>query len=733
MTAAPAAAVAQNAPYPGAYSGPAFDPYASPEALGQQMGPQQVPFPQQMLPQNGYTQQIPPMPGGINWNSFMAPIGVTPRAGVGGLFGEDVGLGEGYGWSQAFMPLFQTPGMNLTYVDVQALKYFQQTDAFGYNAALGHRWFNVARQRVYGVYASYDYQNTGDFDFNQVSFGFESLGQLWDVRANGYLVLGDQEQLVSVENLQYQQNNLVGTANYLDAYSGFDAEIGRNLTPKYPFAALRIFAGVYGFYASNGDDLIGARGRVEATLWDRVIVGGSIQCDPEYNTTANGTISILFGGGGSGQCDCPTIASRLGDPLHKNRHVVLGDRQENFVALNPTDNQPLQFLHIDSNAAAGGTGTFEAPLNTLTDPAASTDIVLLHAGSLFTGQAITLGADGQRLLGDSAAIRHTAATQFGNVPLPRANALSASPQIDLAPGGGPASSGPGAVTIAANNVEVSGLTITRPQGDGIYGNAVTGVNINRNTISAALDDGVDLDGNVSGQIRNNTVSAGVGGSADGLELETFTDGVIDSNTAIANGGYGFRTASFTGGQFTNNTATANTTGGFLFTNASGGTISNNMATGNGADGFAVDNFTGGEFSTNTASGNGVFGFRLGNLAGGQFNNNTSSGNGSFGFRVSNASGGLFSNNTATGATIAGFDFSLIQGTAVIDANTASANTGNGFNLNNGFDTGTFSNNIANNNTGQGYINTLDPVGATPRTVTNNTGAGNAGGDTFNGP
>ena len=76
--------------------------------------------------------------------------------------------------------------------------------------------------------------------------------------------------------------------------SGFDAEIGINLTPSAERMALRVFAGGYGFLDGSGNDA-GTEERVEATLFDTVIAEGSVQNDDIFGTTAYVSLSVLLG------------------------------------------------------------------------------------------------------------------------------------------------------------------------------------------------------------------------------------------------------------------------------------------------------------------------------------------------------------------------------------------------------------------------------------------------------
>lgn len=665
-----------NMPPPpaGAFGGPVYDPYG--QTLPGAVSPQPAIL------------GAPLLPGGTNWNSFGSTAGITPRVGGGTLLGEDVGLDDAMSWFQGFMPVFQVPGQNITFIDARAIKFHENTGAYGFNFEGGYRWFSPASNRIYGGYVGYDYRNNGFSEFDQIAFGGESLGPLWDVRANGYLLLSSDTSFISLTNLRYEGMNLVGTANYFDAYSGFDAEIGRNLTPASPTTDLRVFGGGYGFFSQGSPDAWGVRGRIEATWWDRVSVGGSVQYDEVFNTTFNLTVSVLFGGANhANPCGCPTITDRLGDPLHKNMQVVVGRRAERTLINNPADNMPWQILHIDSNEAAGGDGTFETPYNTLATAEAGNnaniDILLAHAGSVFTDEQIDMTFPDQRLLGDSDTVPHTVDSQFGTLTLPRANALAAKPIIN-----GPLNNIGSAITVSANDVEVSGWNIIGPDDHGIFVDQVTGFNINRNMISGAdsnllgTGDGIFVDiagiAGATGTISENMVSggnvngievSGAGGTfagtiennasngnlLDGFFISELAGGTVSGNTANGNGANGFNFTTVSSGTISNNSAAGNTVDGFNFMTFAGGSLTNNTATANTVDGFNLISFTGGAVSLNNAFLNASDGFEIGSendgvvvgtWSAGALNNNTSNFNALFGFRVNNRIGGTAAGNTA---------------------------------------------------------------------------------------
>lgn len=678
------------------------------------------------------------MPGGINWNTAAAGAGITPRFGAGYLDGEHVGLTDGYIWLEGWAPLWQTPGQNVFFVDVNTLKYNDGSDQWGFNGHGGYRWFNCQTNRIWGFYLGYDYRDVGPAEFQQISGGVESLGHLWDFRANGYWVFDNDTEVISVSPPFFVGNNIAVNTTNLDAYSGFDAEVGRNFTPNNPTLALRGFLGGYGFFNSNtSEDIWGGRARLEARWWNRFTAEAGVNYDQTFDTTVWLAGSVLLGGSRAAAANCgcpPTIVDRLADPLYKNRHIVVNQRVEQELLVNPLTDQPYFVLHIDSNNAAPGAGTFEDPFATLALAEAANnanvDILLAHAGSVFNNQQITLNVADQRFLGDGGAVPHAINSQFGNFTLPRANGQFAQPVIANTANGD-------SVTIAANNVEVAGFTITDPEDSGILVNQVTGFNINRNTISGA-DNGAGGDGQgievdvtgiagATGTIANNIVSGTT--TNNGIQIITGAgsfSGNVTQNTSTGNNSDGFDIGNVSGGNFTGNIASGNGNDGFDFDAISGGLVAQNNATTNGADGFRIGTLSGGTFSNNTASNNNNNNYEVTTMSGGQFNANTAV-NSLFlnGFAFGTASGGNISFNTALLSDDDGFVFNTISG-AIVEGNVSNNSGDDGFQITT-FNAGQFNNNQANNNAGNGFE---APAPAGTATAVGNTGVGNGANNTY---
>jgi hypothetical protein len=92
------------------------------------------------------------------------------------------------------------------------------------------------------------------------------------------------------------------------------------------------------------------------------------------------------------------------EPVMRNDYVALHRTTvTGGEPLTNTDGDPFRFVHVNSEAPAGGSGTFENPLNNVgnvEDNSQVSDIVLLYANSVFNGQSTLVLRDEQRLLGE---------------------------------------------------------------------------------------------------------------------------------------------------------------------------------------------------------------------------------------------------------------------------------------------------------------------------------------------
>jgi len=291
---------------------------------------------------------------------------IKPRLGIGHT--SSGGGFDGFTRLEGFVPLLQTPGKNLTFLEGRL--FLDNDDAnLGGNLLLGYRTYSANSHRIWGGYMSYDNRHTGHNTFNQLGLGIESLGTIWDFRVNGYLPIGDTRQGVGdagVRDIFFRRNFLIleQGQNKEAAMGGWDAEVGAKLARIGIDGDLRGYGGLYWYDAEGSSEIWGWRVRLEARPSDNFNLGLSLQNDDLFGTNLVFTVGATFPGSrpqGLGDEDDQVLA-RLAESVQRTNAIVI-DHQDDFQevsATNPETGEPYVFQHVVLGGM-GGEGTFENP------------------------------------------------------------------------------------------------------------------------------------------------------------------------------------------------------------------------------------------------------------------------------------------------------------------------------------------------------------------------------------
>jgi len=300
----------------------------------------------------------------------------------------------------------------------------------GYNLGVGFRWlhwspFPIEPERITGFSFWTDGTSTesGNF-FPQVGLSFESLGDRWDLRINGYIPVGQKSQLgdfTPTGNIGYDQNFLV-EETIADRNTSFyvaEAEIAARLLSDRDAWA---FAGPYTL-VNDDQDAAGYRAGFRGYAYPDLLLQIAVSDDDIFNTNAAFQVTWFVGRTRNNFQPACGLPDRMREPVMRNDYVALQRTQEfGGDPLTGTDGEPIRIVHVYSDAPNGGNGTFESPLNNVGDVEANSienDIVLLWSQSLFQNQSTLVLQDNQRLLGEGMGEFFIVATQEqGNVVLP---------------------------------------------------------------------------------------------------------------------------------------------------------------------------------------------------------------------------------------------------------------------------------------------------------------------------
>lgn len=418
----------------------------------------------------------------------------------------------------------------LSFIDAQVTLSDKQ--GVGYNVGTGIRFlhdtgFSPDPMRVMGVSIWADGSSTeADNFFAQGGVSWESLGDLWDFRINGYSPLGKRflrgTTFETGAPPAFIGNDLaLPTLTTSDiAFFGAEAEAARRLGDREAWG----FAGLY--LLNNGrDDTTGYQAGVRGYAVPDILVQFKVSNDDIFKTNATFALTWFVGRTRTDYCATCSVLDRLREPVMRNNYVTIQTTQiAGGNALTDVNGERIRMVHVDSSAADDGDGTFENPLNNLDAILANSgtgDIVLAHADSTFTGQNAIL-QDNQRFLGEGGGIVHSVVTaEEGTVVFPETatDALNGTkPTIFGAVGS--------AVTLAdsneVNNFLIDGNNVTTTAIFGADANGVTDPTLTNLMIQNIAGVGIDL---LAGA-RVDTDDAD--GDGDSTELRVPFDVVIDN-------------------------------------------------------------------------------------------------------------------------------------------------------------------------------------------------------------
>ena len=343
----------------------------------------------------------------------------------------------------------------------------------GVNTGLVGRRYVAGLDRIFGAYGYYDNdEDSLNYRYSQFTLGAETLGQWWDLRANGYFLNGMRENMISclgVGGNPYYSGNQIAFRGYNltdQSMGGGDAEFGVPVSPYTQW--LRAYSGIYA-YRTSQQDTFGYRGRVEAMVSNDLTLGVMFSQDRLWGTNVNATIDFKFSGfQPTRYFPNVTTRQRMLNPVQRNWRVATHTYTQgvDVAAINPLTDKPYFVTHVqqDGNKAHDGNGTYQSPFNYLPNSAPG-DIILVHGANSSPQHPITGSialADNQRLLGDGKLssvdlfVRYCN-TIYGNFNLPGTSNSGLYPFV----------SSNGDIVTLANNNEVAGLNLLNAGGSAI--------------------------------------------------------------------------------------------------------------------------------------------------------------------------------------------------------------------------------------------------------------------------
>lgn len=426
----------------------------------------------------------------VSLPAMAEPRGVSPAA-VEATLGS-VG-NEAFGSFDLFLPMLGDTD-RLLFLDARASFGSEQEIEQG-SLGLGYR-FRHANGWVYGVNGYFDYLNSRyDNGFTQIGLGVEALSQDWELRANGYLPVGDVEAaLASANAALIEAGRLIFRAGEETALQGVDGEIGYRLPFLSPddLTQIKLFAGGYWYTGEDIEDVPGVSARIEISRaglpsfgnGSRLTLVAGLTYDEQYDTQGVFLARLRVPLG-------DTSSEAPYDPLY--RRVERSDAIRTHVGATGAAEAAV---YTETGAVAGrvvtigagdDAGTIDARLAT-----AGNGALVLASGNIDVDSAVSLGT-GQFLLGGGGALAVRGAVSGGTAlfrnALPAARLNGTDPLDDV-------------ISLDGDRSAVAALAI-RGGRSGVVAEGVSGIVMRDLDIAGTAEHGIALE-SVSGATISGT-------------------------------------------------------------------------------------------------------------------------------------------------------------------------------------------------------------------------------------
>lgn len=408
------------------------------------------------------------------------------RIGARHIESGGVGYNQGYTTLEFFLAPDPDQFSIMPFVDCRG--HIFDNGKLAANAGLGIRALKDCR--VYGANVYYDYRNTKHQHYNQIGFGFETLGNRWDFRANAYLPVGPKTSPLYNTNTTsvtvfdtFQGNSLLTTETFTTegkvqfAMSGINTEVAFHILQNENIDLSAAIGPYYYNYRSN--QAFGGQARIRAQVYDYLSLEIINSYDSRFHENIQGSIGFNIPLGPKSKisknkklekCSSPCLlAQRLLQDVERQEIIVVDKKRKTVVseettaAIDPLTGEPYVFVFVDNTS--NSLGTYESPYPTLALAEANSnpnDIIYIFPGdgtSTGMNSGIFLKA-GQSLLGSG--VSQSIETSKGEIIIP---ALSLTSPIIT---NNDSDTDGNAITLATNNV-IRGITIKSAINNAIYG------------------------------------------------------------------------------------------------------------------------------------------------------------------------------------------------------------------------------------------------------------------------
>ncbi|MEL6248109.1 MAG: hypothetical protein AAFR15_08855, partial [Cyanobacteria bacterium J06627_15] len=313
---------------------------------------------------------------------------------------NDVGPNEAFAGFEAFYPLAQVPGSNVTFLTGRI--NLNVDGDFGGGLQAGYRAL-LNEGVIWGAYGGFDLRETGDNTFGQLGLGGELLGNNWDANLSASFPVGDSSDTIDTSftaaNARFSENVLLVDTELVDrnesALTVLSIDGGYQLLGDDSSSELWGRGGLYLLTGEASDDTVGVRASLDYRPQNDLRFGFGLQHDEIFGTNVVFSLNALFGPGSSSrrpesEADPQArLWARASEPLNRVNTVLVEERDDvevriGEVVIDPDTGEAYNFLHVDPGSGiAAGLGTFEDPRDTVANIvgiSGSGDIIYVQAG-----------------------------------------------------------------------------------------------------------------------------------------------------------------------------------------------------------------------------------------------------------------------------------------------------------------------------------------------------------------
>jgi len=279
----------------------------------------------------------------MSWNQFVFAfcvffsliinsISESTSLNVSAKFTEGNGIGFRHGYStvelMGFSPRLYC-GRIQPFLDIRGSLLNNGRGAA--NVGIGGRYLDLCRNVVYGANLYYDFRQGHNKGYNQIGFGLEMLSPKFDVRCNGYAVVGDNRNTLRTRLFLYPGDFFAFYKERELAASGADAEIGKWIKRKglCELFGIYIAAGPYYFHTRSPHDAWGGKLRAIAQIGNLFSFELRTSYDRVFHGRVQGIFTFVYPFGFNKCCDTPTsfkesfLQAIAKQPVVRNDLIVL--------------------------------------------------------------------------------------------------------------------------------------------------------------------------------------------------------------------------------------------------------------------------------------------------------------------------------------------------------------------------------------------------------------------------